>query len=63
MPTTHVDFGQPSSIQGAAHFPVAFALPMLLSEPCSIRNAERIIAEHSHAPPIFYSPAVLPLRI
>lgn len=63
MPTTNVDFGQPLSFQGVSHSPVVFALPILLSEPFRNEDSERMVAEISHAPPIFCSPPVLPLRI
>jgi hypothetical protein len=54
IPAMHVDVGQPSAFQGVNHFPVVLELPTLLSEACR-SEPERIVAELSHAPPIFCS--------
>ena len=63
MPAMHAAFGQPSSVQGVSFSPVALEGVRAFSESHSIESSARMIAEHSHAPPLFGSPAALPLRI
>ena len=63
MPAMHAAFGQPSSVQGISFSPVALGLVPAFNESRSIEPSARMIAEHSHAPPISSSPPALPLRI
>ena len=63
MPATHAAFDQPRSIQHASVSPVTLGLAVLPNEPRIIEASERMIAEHSHAPPIFCSLPILSLRI
>jgi len=62
MPTTTVDVGQPTSFN-VSFAPVVFGLAEPLIESPSVTVLERLIADQSHAPPIFSPPNVLPLRI
>lgn|ERR1700737_68756 len=63
MPAMKAALGQPSSVQGISFTPVALGVVAAFSESHSIESSARMIAEHSHAPPILCPPAVLPLRI
>ena len=63
MPAMHAALGQPSSVQGISFSPVALGLVRAFNESHGIEPSARMIAEHSHAPPISSSPAALPLRI
>jgi len=63
MPEMHAVLGQPSSAQGVSFSPVVLGLVQAVSEADGLEPSARIIAEHSHAPPIFSPPAAPPLRI
>jgi hypothetical protein len=63
MPAMHAVLGQPSSVQGISFSPVALGLVREFSESQSIEHSTSTIAEHSHAPPMSFSPAAPPLRI
>jgi hypothetical protein len=63
MPAMHAALGQPSSVQGISFSPVALGLVRAFNEANTTEPSARMIAEHSHAPPISPSPAALPLRI
>jgi hypothetical protein len=63
MPTMHAPFVQPSSAHGVPYSPVVVAVLTSFAENQGVDSSARTIAEHSHAPPIGYSPASLPLRI
>jgi hypothetical protein len=63
MPAMHAVVGQPSSTQGISSSPVALGLVQAFNESNGIEPSARMIAEHSHAPPISSSPPALPLRI
>jgi hypothetical protein len=63
MPAMHAAFGQPSSVQGISFSSVALGVLRALNESHGTEASARMIAEHSHAPPISSSPAALPLRI
>jgi hypothetical protein len=63
MPAMHAALGQPSSVQGISFSPVALGLVRAFNESDGIEPSARMIAEHSHAPPMSSSPAAPPLRI
>ena len=63
MPTMHAALGQPSSVQGISFSPIALGLVRAFNESRGIEPSARMIAEHSHAPPMTPSPAAQPLRI
>src|SRR5271167_3719358 len=63
MPAMHAAFGQPSSVQGASFSPVALGVAPGFNECHGLDRCARMIAAHSHAPPISCSPAPAPLRI
>jgi hypothetical protein len=63
MPAIHAALGQPSSAQRISFSPVALGLVRTFNVSNGIEPSARMIAEHSHAPPISSSPAALPLRI
>jgi hypothetical protein len=63
MPAMHAALAQPSSVQGISFSPVALGLVRAFNESNAIEPSARMIAEHSHAPPISSSPSALPLRI
>jgi hypothetical protein len=63
MPAMHAVLGQPSSVQGITFSPAPLGEMAAFDESHGIESSARMIAEHSHAPPIFSPPAVLPLRI
>jgi hypothetical protein len=63
MPAMHAVLGQPSSLQSISFSPVATGLVRVFNEFNGIECSARMIAEHSHAPPMSPSPAAPPLRI
>ena len=63
MPSMQVAFSQPPSIQDVTVHAVTCGLVPAFSELPGLEQSERMIAEHSHAPPTFTSLPVLPLRI
>jgi len=63
MPEMHAVLGQPSSVQGVSFSPVVLGLVPAFSEASGLEPSAGMIAEHSHAPPIFSPPAAPPLRI
>jgi hypothetical protein len=63
MPAMHGALGQPSCAQGISFSAVAIGLVWAFNESNVVVPSARMIAEHSHAPPVSYSPAILPLRI
>jgi hypothetical protein len=63
MPSMHAPFVQPSPLNGAFTSSVVLAvLPGFVESQFSGSSAG-VIAAHCHAPPIFYAPAAIPLRI
>jgi hypothetical protein len=63
MPSIQAALGQLSSTQGISFSLVALGLMWAFNESNGIEPSARMIAEHSHAPPISSSSAALPLRI
>jgi hypothetical protein len=63
MPAMHAPFVQPSFAHGIPYSPVVVAVLTTFDESHGAGSSDRIIAQLSHAPPIGYSPAPLPLRI
>lgn len=63
MPTLHAPFVQPSFVHGVPYSPVVVAALTTFDEFHGVDSSARFIAEHSHAPPIVYTPASLPLRL
>lgn len=63
MPETHAVLAQPLSVPGIISSPVMLGFVQTADTSIEIETIARVIAEHSHAPPLFYSPATLPLRI
>lgn len=63
MPSMHASFVQPSSVQGLSFSPIVFAVIPASGEPGLDSSSSCRIAARCHAPPIFYVPAALPLRI
>ena len=63
MPAMHAPFVQPTSVHGVSYFALVFAVLPATGEPCVLDSSNRVIAAHCHAPPIFYAPVPLPLRI
>jgi hypothetical protein len=63
MPAIHAAAGLPSSVQGISFSPLAFGVVRAFHESHGTQSFVRMIAEHSHAPPVSSSPAALPLRI
>src|SRR5579872_4552786 len=62
MPTTRVVIGQPNPAS-ASFAPVVFGVVQAHSESSDAIVFARLIADHSHAPPVLVSPILLPLRI
>jgi len=62
MPSTRDVIGQPAS---ASHSftAVAWGVAQPFDDGLSITTSARLIADHSHPPPIFIPPTLLPLRI
>ena len=63
MPAMHAPFVPPSFVHGIPYSPVVVAVLRTSDESQSVDSSASNIAEHSHAPPIGYSPAPPPLRI
>ena len=63
MPAMHAPFVPPSFGHGIPYSPVVVAVLKTFNEGHGVDSTARTIAQHSHAPPIFYSPAPPPLRI
>jgi hypothetical protein len=63
MPAMHAPFVQPALVHGVPYSPTVVAVLTTFDESHGADSSDRTIAEHSHAPPIGYSPAPLPLRI
>src|ERR1700674_104387 len=64
MPTVHAPFAQPSSVHGISFSSVVFAVMPVSGEPHGLDSSSSCrIAARCHAPPIFYAPGALPLRI
>ena len=63
MPAIHAAVGQSPSVQGISFSPIAIGVVRAFDESHSLEFCARMIAEHSHAPPISSSPVPLPLRI
>lgn len=63
MQAMHAPFVQASVVHGVRHSPVVVAVVGTFDESHRLDASARAVVEHSHAPPIFYSPASTPLRI
>lgn len=63
MTAMHAPFVQSSSPQSIPYSAVLLAVLMPFDESQGIDSSASTIADHSHAPPVGYSPTVLPLRI
>jgi len=63
MPAMHAPFVQTSFISGISYSPVVVAVLSTLVESPGRLSSAFIIAELSHAPPLAFSQALLPLRI
>jgi hypothetical protein len=63
MPRMHAAFVQPSSAHGISFSPGVLAVMPASDEPRGLDSSARGIVPHCHAPPIFYAPALQPLRI
>ena len=62
MPSTHDVVGQPTSVNHS-FTAVACGAVQSFDKSVSHTTSARLIADPSHAPPVFSPPAVLPLRI
>src|SRR5712672_2764757 len=63
MPSTHAPFMQSSSVH-LSFSPVVFAVMPAFGEPqCLDSSSSCHVAARGHAPPTFYVPDALPLRI
>ena len=63
MPTMHAPFVQPTAVHDVSSTVVVFAVLPATGKPYAVDSSYRVIAAHCHAPPIFYAPVHLPLRI
>ena len=63
MPAVHAVLDQPSSTQGVSFCPLVLGFVQAFSEANGLEPSARIVAEHSHAPPISSPPTTPPLRI
>src|SRR3984957_6510688 len=63
MPAMHAPFVQTSFISGISYSPAVVAVLSTLVESPGRLSSAFIIAELSHAPPLAFSQALLPLRI
>src|SRR5579863_4841274 len=63
MPTARAPFVQPSSVHGVSYSPSVFMVLAAVGNPDATGSSNRLIAAHSHAPPILSPPTPLPLRI
>jgi len=63
MPAMHTPFVQPLSVSGISYSPAVVAVLSTLVESPGRLSSAFIIAELSHAPPLAFSQALLPLRI
>ncbi len=63
MPTVRASFVQPSSVHGISFAPLVFAVLPATGKSHALDSINGVIVAHSHAPPILYAPAPLPLRI
>ena len=63
MPAMHAPFVQPSLVHGIPYSTVMVAVLKTSDQSHGLDSSASTIAEHSHAPPIYYSSAPLPLRI
>src|SRR5208282_995300 len=63
MQAMHAPFVQPSVVRDISYSPVVVGVLTTFDESHGVDASARAIAEYSHAPPIFYSPASTPLRI
>lgn len=63
MPAMHSPFVQPSSVSGISSALLVFSTLPAAGELPTVDSSGRVIAAHCHAPPIGYSPTLLPLRI
>jgi hypothetical protein len=63
MPAMHAPFVQTSFISGISYSPAVVAVLSTLVESPGRLSSAFIIVEHSHAPPLACSQALLPLRI
>src|SRR5437899_12216633 len=63
MPALRAVPGQPSSVQKVSFSPVVLGILQALNGSSSSQTSTTVITAHSHAPPIFFSPPPLPLRI
>jgi hypothetical protein len=63
MPLMKVALGQPSSVQGLSLVPLTLGVVETQTISSSLDLSSPRIMAHSHAPPIFLSPPLLPLRI
>src|SRR5258708_10479053 len=63
MPAMHAPFVQSSAGHGISAANVVFAVVPTSSELLVGDSPGHFVATHSHGPPIFHSPASLPLRI
>lgn len=63
MPAMHAPFVQPASAHGFSSFALVFAVLPATGGLYPVDSSNRLIAAHCHAPPIFYPPVPLPLRI
>ncbi len=63
MPAMRAALGLPSSVHGISFSAVALGVLPVFNASHGIEPSARMVAAHSHAPPIFCSPAPPPLRI
>lgn len=63
MPAMHAPFVQPSSAAGISYSPAVAAVLTTLDESRDVDSCAFFVVEHSHAPPLACSQALLPLRI
>ncbi len=63
MPTVRAPFVQPSAVHGDSFSLLVFAVLPATDKSDAVDSSNRVIAAHSHAPPIRCAPTPLPLRI
>jgi hypothetical protein len=63
MPGMHAPFVPPSSLPGVSSSYAVVAVLPAADTSANFDSLSRTIAAHSHAPPVFYSPVPLSLRI
>jgi hypothetical protein len=63
MPSMHAPFVQPWSVHSVSFAGIVFAVLPASGESLGVISSARLVAAQSHAPPIWFSPAPLPLQI